>query len=100
MNEPVPIGHAIYEARAAFVAELATRLHAYGTTAQRLEGAVAGVARRLGLECEVFSNPTGVILSFADPARGQHEGITRVLRLEPGEQNLGRLAATAQVPLR
>ena len=54
MNEPVPIGHAIYEARAAFVAELATRLHAYGTTAQRLEGAVAGVARRLGLECEVF----------------------------------------------
>ena len=94
MNEPVPIGHAIYEARAAFVAELATRLHAYGTTAQRLEGAVAGVARRLGLECEVFSNPTGVILSFADPARGQHEGITRVLRLEPGEQNLGRLAAT------
>ena len=26
--------------------------------------------------------------------RGQHNGITRVIRLEPGEQNLGRLAAT------
>ena len=33
MNEPVPIDDAIYEARAAFVAELASRLHAYGTTA-------------------------------------------------------------------
>ena len=94
MNEPVPIDDAIYEARAAFVAELASRLHAYGTTAQRLEGAVAGVARRLGLYCEVFSNPTGIILSFADPVRGQYDGITRVLRLDPGEQNLARLAAT------
>ena len=94
MNEPVPISHAVYEARAAFVAELAARLHAYGTTAQRLEGAVAGVAQRLGLGCEVFSNPTGIILSFADPVRGHHDGITRVLRLAPGEQNHGRLAAT------
>ena len=94
MNEPLPIDDAIYEARAAFVAELASRLHAYGTTAQRLEGAVAGVARRLGLYCEVFSNPTGIILSFADPVRGQYDGITRVLRLDPGEQNLARLAAT------
>ena len=94
MNEPVPIDDAMYEARAAFVAELASRLHAYGTTAQRLEGAVAGVARRLGLYCEVFSNPTGIILSFADPVRGQYDGITRVLRLDPGEQNLARLAAT------
>jgi uncharacterized membrane protein YjjP (DUF1212 family) len=94
MNAPVLISQATYEARAGFVAELATRLHTYGTTAQRLEGAVAGVASRLGLECEVWSNPTGIILSFADPARGQQSGFTRVIRLEPGEQNLGRLAAT------
>ena len=83
-----------YEAQTNFVCELASRLHAYGTTAQRLEGAVEGVAHRLGLECEVWSNPTGIILSFADPVRGQHNGITRVLRLAPGDQHLGRLAAT------
>ena len=94
MNAPVLNSQATYEAQAAFVAELATRLHAYGTSAQRLEGAVAAVAQRLGLDCEIWSNPTGIILSFADPVRGQHNGITRVIRLEPGDQNLGRLAAT------
>ncbi|HEU0154366.1 MAG TPA: threonine/serine exporter family protein [Arenimonas sp.] len=94
MNAPVLNSQSIYEAQASFVAELATRLHAYGTTSQRLEGAVMGVAQRLGLECEVWSNPTGIILSFADPVRGQQNGITRVLRLAPGDQNLGRLAAT------
>lgn len=83
-----------FEAQASFIAELASRLHAYGTTAQRLEGAVEGVSHQLGLDCEVWSNPTGIILSFADPERGQHNGITRVLRLAPGEQHLGRLAAT------
>jgi uncharacterized membrane protein YjjP (DUF1212 family) len=94
MNAPVLNSQSTYEAQASFVAELATRLHAYGTTSQRLEGAVMGVAQRLGLECEVWSNPTGIILSFADPVRGQQNGITRVLRLAPGDQNLGRLAAT------
>ncbi len=94
MNTPVLNSQATYEAQAAFVAELATRLHVYGTSAQRLEGAVEAVAHRLGLDCEVFSNPTGIILSFADPVRGQQNGITRVIRLAPGDQNLGRLAAT------
>lgn len=83
-----------FEARAGFVAELATRLHAYGTTAQRLEAAIEAVAQRMGLECEIWSNPTGLILSFADPSRGAHNGIMRVIRLDPGEQNLARLAAT------
>ncbi|HEX5754922.1 MAG TPA: threonine/serine exporter family protein [Arenimonas sp.] len=82
----------LHEAKASFVTELARRLHSYGTSAQRLEGAVVAVARRLGLECEIWSNPTGMILSFADPVRGPAYGITRVVRLEPGDQNLGRLA--------
>lgn len=91
---PTAASQSTFEAQSGFVVEVATRLHAYGTTAQRLEGAVKGVAHRLGLDCEVWSNPTGIILSFADPEHGQQRGITRVLRLEPGEQNLGRLAAT------
>lgn len=37
---------ASYAARIAFVVELAGHLHAYGTTAQRLEGAVTAVAQR------------------------------------------------------
>src|SRR6187455_3467097 len=67
MNAPVLNSQANYEAQVAFVAELASRLHSYGTTAHRLEGAISGVARRLGLDCDVWSNPTGIILSFADP---------------------------------
>ena len=94
MTTPAPAHPSSFEARTGFVVELATRLHAYGTTAQRLEGAVEGVAHRLGLECEVWSNPTGLILSFSDTGLGPQHAITRVLRLEPGEQNLGRLTAT------
>jgi uncharacterized membrane protein YjjP (DUF1212 family) len=80
-------------ARIEFVVELARRLHMYGTSAQRLEGAVSQVARRVGLGTEVWSNPTGMILSFDDPARGPDAAVTRVIRLEPGEENLARLAA-------
>ena len=86
-----------HEAKAAFVAELATRLHTYGTTAHRLERAIAAVAKRLDLDCEIWSNPTGMILSFGDPVRGKHHGSTRVIRLEPGDQNLGRLARADRI---
>lgn len=78
--------------RTEFVIELARRLHAYGTTAQRLEGAIAQVARKLGLRCEVWSNPTGIIISFGGglgPDGGPEN--TRVLRLEPGDVDLSKL---------
>jgi uncharacterized membrane protein YjjP (DUF1212 family) len=81
-----------YLTRVDFVVELARRLHAYGTSAQRLEGAVTQVARRLRLDADVWSNPTGMLLSFADVERGPPHSITRVIRLDPGDTNLGRLA--------
>ncbi|MFA6985737.1 MAG: threonine/serine exporter family protein [Arenimonas sp.] len=87
-----PDSAAPWLARVDFVLELARRLHMYGTSAQRLEGAVSQVARRLGLEADVWSNPTGMLLSFPDPERPGYS-MTRVIRLEPGEENLGRLAA-------
>jgi uncharacterized membrane protein YjjP (DUF1212 family) len=81
-------------ARTEFVVDLARRLHAYGTSAQRLEGAIAQVAQRLGLQCEVWSNPTGIIISFGGgvgPDGGPEN--TRVLRLEPGDVDLRKLCA-------
>ncbi len=80
-----------YLVRLDFVVELARRLHMYGTSAQRLEGAVTQVARRLDIDADVWSNPTGMILSFPDPERPGFS-VTQVIRLEPGEENLGRLA--------
>ena len=87
-----PDARAPYRVRVDFVIELARRLHMYGTTAQRLEGAVTSVARRIDVYCEVWSNPTGMILSFADFQRSNESSVTRVIRLDPGEDHLGRLA--------
>ena len=58
---------ATYTERIAFVVDLARHLHAYGTTSQRMEGAIESVARKLALECQPWSNPTGIILAFSDP---------------------------------
>ena len=87
-----------YAQRIAFVCETASRLHTYGTTAQRLEGAVVALATRLGLACEPWSNPTGLILSFSDPSRplGASD-TTRVIRLAPGENDLYKLAESDRI---
>lgn len=97
MTQPVPIV-ASYAARIAFMVELAEHLHAYGTTSQRLEGAVVSVARRLGLECEPWSNPTGMILTFSDPQKPPGESdTTRVVRLPPGDTDLYRLCEADRI---
>ena len=90
MSRPFP--QEAYAARIAFVVELAEHLHAYGTTAPRLEAALEMVAQKLGLECEPWTNPTGMILSFSDPMRPPGDSdTTRVIRTVPGENDLGRL---------
>ncbi|RDZ27571.1 threonine/serine ThrE exporter family protein [Lysobacter silvisoli] len=98
MSTPAPLSATSYAARIAFVVELAERLHAYGTTAQRLEGAVTAVAQRLRLECEPWSNPTGLILTFSDPHRAPGESdTTRVIRMPPGENDLYKLSETDRI---
>ncbi|RNF84560.1 threonine/serine exporter family protein [Lysobacter psychrotolerans] len=98
MPSPAPNSSASYGERVDFVIELARRLHAYGTTAQRIEGAITAVAHKLRLECEPWSNPTGMILTFSDPARRPGEAdITRVIRLPLGENDLHRLSETDRI---
>jgi uncharacterized membrane protein YjjP (DUF1212 family) len=94
-GDPAPLTRAELHTRIAFLLELARRLHQYGTTAPRLEMAVAGAARRLRLVADVWSSPTAIIISFADVAQGE-DGIaqsTQVMRLAPGDVNLARLCA-------
>lgn len=89
---------ASYAERIAFIEELAWHLHAYGTTAQRMEGAIELVARRLRVECEPWSNPAGIILSFRDPSRpGRHTEVTRIVRPGLGDTNLRRLCAADRI---
>ncbi len=98
MTLPSPMSQASYTDRVAFVAELARHLHAYGTTSQRLEGAIELVARRLSLACEPWSNPTGLILAFSDPAApiGASD-ITRVIRMGLGDTNLYKLCEVDRI---
>ncbi len=80
--------------RARFICELARRLHQYGTSAPRLEAAVDSVASRLHIRVQIWSNPTGILLSFGRPEDGEDAlmQLTQVIRLDPGETNLRRLS--------
>lgn len=91
-----------FDARVRFVTELAKQLHTYGTSAFRLEGAIGKVCRRLALDCNIWSNPTGMILSFSAGAGRDPRELgdfmhfperTLIVRLEPGGTDLGCLAA-------
>ncbi len=92
------MSNASYSDRIAFMVELAERLHLYGTTAQRLEGALLSVAERLNVDCEPWVSPTAVIMSFSDPLHlpGASD-VTRVIRLPPGDTDLHRLAETDRI---
>ncbi|MEZ0469203.1 threonine/serine ThrE exporter family protein [Luteimonas salinilitoris] len=87
-----------YAARIAFVVELAEQLHAYGTTAQRLESTVVAIAQQLDLDCEPWVNPTGMVLSFSDPQRPPGDSdTTRVIRMAPGEVDLYSLCEVDRI---
>ena len=90
------LGRHDHDTRVDFVVELAGRLHAYGTTAHRLEGSVMAVATKLGLECGAWSNPTGMILSFGEAGRGRRDTV-RVVRLPPGETDLYKLCEADRI---
>jgi uncharacterized membrane protein YjjP (DUF1212 family) len=80
--------------RIAFLVELATRLHKYGAASPRLEMAISGSAQRIGVNAEVWSSPTAIIISFADLAQGEDGRLaqtTQVIRLLPGDVNLDKL---------
>ena len=88
-DEPDPIA-------VGFVLQLARALHAHGYSAQRLENILGATADRLGLHGHrFFSMPTQIMAAFGPEARQR----TALLRVEPGEVNLGKLAALEQVSL-
>lgn len=88
-----------FETRVRFVSELARRLHQYGTSAPRLEGAINTVSKRLGLLPTSLSTPTSITLAFADPDDGEDPlpRITLVLRVNPGDVNLRRLCQVDEI---
>jgi uncharacterized membrane protein YjjP (DUF1212 family) len=85
--------------RLRFLSELAKRLHQYGTTTTRLEASVESLSHKLGLDTQIWSSPTGILLSFRDVKHpdASEQRVSEVLRLSPGETNLRRLVDTDEV---
>jgi uncharacterized membrane protein YjjP (DUF1212 family) len=78
--DPVAVG---------FVLQLARALHTHGYSAPRLEDVLGATADRLGLPGHrFFSTPTSIMAAFGPEARQR----THLLRVDPGEVNLGKLA--------
>jgi uncharacterized membrane protein YjjP (DUF1212 family) len=76
-----------------FVLQLARALHRHGTPAHHLETTLSTAAARLGLDAVFFSTPTSIMVGI-----GQLETQrVHLLRVEPGEPNLGQLAALGAI---
>ena len=73
-----------------FVLHLGRALHSYGEASHRLEDMLGAMSDRLGLQgAQFFTQPTSIMASFGPLGRQR----THMLRVEPGELSLGRLAA-------
>lgn len=82
-------GLSALDAGSAFMLRLGRALLSFGLPAQRLEDALTRVAGSLGLTIDCFSTPTALMATVSDGE--QHR--TRVVRLEPGDNDLERLSA-------
>jgi uncharacterized membrane protein YjjP (DUF1212 family) len=71
-----------------FILRLGRALHTYGYAAHRLEQVLDQASRQLGLVGQFFSAPTSIFASFGD----QDNPRTYLMRVEPGDVDLGRLA--------
>jgi uncharacterized membrane protein YjjP (DUF1212 family) len=86
-----------FEERARFITDFARRLHLAGVSAARLEGAVKTTANRIGVDCAIWSSPTGILLSLGDLNDNTAGQQTRVLRLDPAQPNLADLSTLDDV---
>lgn len=72
----------------AFVLALGRALHAHGMPAHRLEDVLERVSLGLGLEAQFFTTPTSILAAFGPQADQR----THMIRVEPGEVHLERMA--------
>lgn len=73
----------------AFVVEIGAALHRFGTPSHRLESALTGISHQLGMRAQIFTTPTQLVAAFGPSS----EQSVSVLRIEPGEIDLEKLAA-------
>jgi uncharacterized membrane protein YjjP (DUF1212 family) len=76
-----------------FILNLGRALHGYGYDAGRLEDVLGLAAQQLGIEAQFFSTPTSIMASFGQQERSR----TYMIRVVPGDQDLGKLARIDRV---
>lgn len=76
-----------------FLVTYAKGLHRLGVPAHRLEAALEELADQLSVEASFLSTPTSLHAAFGPPEQQR----TAMLRLVPGQTDLGRLAALDRV---
>ena len=83
----------VLQPRFDFLAEFARRLHLAGVSASRIEGAVRATASAIGVSCEIWYTPTGILLSLGDASDPDVPQHTRVMRVEPANVDLSSLVS-------
>lgn len=76
-----------------FVLHLGRALHIHGYTSHGLEAALVEMSAHLGLVGQFFTTPTSFFAAFGEVERQR----THLIRVAPGEVNLGTLAALDEV---
>ena len=76
-----------------FLIRLARALHNYGTPTHQIEDTLDTIAARLGVEAQFLATPTSIMMSQGPMA---HEQV-HLVRVEPGNQDLGRLSEVHDV---
>jgi len=71
-----------------FILRLARALHSYGTPSHQIEDALQALALRIGRPAQFMATPTSIIISVG-PEFAER---IHLLRVEPGEQDLGKLS--------
>ncbi|MEM7229351.1 MAG: threonine/serine exporter family protein, partial [Planctomycetota bacterium] len=72
----------------AFLLRIGRALHRYGSPAHRLEACLTELAQRMNLVGQFFATPTSLFIALGKDDRQR----TYLLRVEPGEVNLSKLA--------
>ncbi len=86
-------GSAFSQGEIAFVLRLGRALHQYGYPAHRVEAVMQRAAQQFELEGQFFTTPTSIFAAFGV----LEEQRTFLMRVEPGESNLGKLASLDEI---
>ena len=84
------------DSRVHFLTDFARRLHLAGVSAARLEGAVKSTAQAIGVACEIWSSPTGILLSMADAGDPEVDPLDLLARVVPEVVAVERLVLVVE----